>query len=86
MPSDPMETAARAWRAAQDAVEPKVLRYLRQKHGEDGLRLASSEFGLPYSGLHAEGPESQLFLPWVLYDWQRDAIPCRLLLPCRDWS
>ena len=67
--TDPMETAATAWRAVQDAVEPKVLRFLRQVAGESAMAKASDDFGLAHPGVHADGPEAQLFLPWLLYDW-----------------
>jgi hypothetical protein len=71
---DALEAAATAWRAAQDAVEPKILRFLRQSFGEDALDKASDDFGLPHAGPRGEDVESQLFFPWFLYDWRRDAL------------
>jgi hypothetical protein len=70
--TDPLEQAGRAMRAVQDTVEPKVLRFIRQEIGDDAIERASNDFGLPNAGPRAEDPESQLFLPWLLYDWRRE--------------
>ena len=75
--ADPMETAAKVWRTAQDSVEQKALRVLRQVAGEASLRRASDDFGLADSGPHTDGPENQLFIPWLLYDWRADAFEHR---------
>ncbi len=70
--SNPLETAARALRTAQDIAESKVLRFIRQEFGEDAIDAAAADFGLPLAGPRAEDVESQLFLPWMLYDWRHE--------------
>lgn len=68
-PLDLMEEAARRVRRIQDQVEPKVVRFVRTLLGENALEEAWEEFACGHDELEREGPEFQLFHPWVLYDW-----------------
>jgi hypothetical protein len=80
---DALEMAA-AWRAAQDAVEPKVLRFIDREFGDLALQRAVSDFGLAHAGASADDAESQLFFPWFLYDWRRDALAPKQSDPVGD--
>jgi len=66
---DTLELAASVVRGVQDAVEPRVVRFTRDAFGEEALDLAWKAFSLNRRDIDRDGPESQLFLPWFLYDW-----------------
>jgi hypothetical protein len=64
-----MAEAARRVRRVQDEAEAGVLRFLRSARGEEALGEAWEDFAGEFGGLEPDGPESQLFLPWAIYDW-----------------
>lgn len=68
-PLDLMEEAARRVRRIQDQLEPKLVRFVRSLHGERCLDEAWEEFACGCDELERDGPEMQLFHPWVIYDW-----------------
>jgi len=67
--ADLMEQAARSVRRVQDDVEPRVVRFLHSLHGPDAMDRAWEEFACGHDDLDPDGPESQLFQPWLLYSW-----------------
>jgi hypothetical protein len=68
--TDPLESAARELRASQDAAEARVRRFIRDELEDDALDDAWEEFDLTDDGLDPARDERQLFVPWVLYDWE----------------
>ncbi len=66
---DLMEEAARRVRRIQDQVEPKMVRFVRSLFGERSLDEAWEEFACGCDELEPDGPEIQLFHPWMIYDW-----------------
>ena len=68
-PGDLMEQAARTVRRVQDDVEPRVVRFLHSLCGTDAMERAWEKFACGHDDLDPDGPESQLFLPWLLYNW-----------------
>ena len=68
--TDPLELAAGAVRAIQDAAEMKVVRLIRAELGDDAFGNAWDEFGVAMADLEPDHDEQNLFVPWVLYDWE----------------
>ena len=68
-PLDLMEEAARRVRGIQDEVEPKLVRFVRSLYGARSLDEAWEEFACGRDDLEPDGPEIQLFYPWMIYDW-----------------
>ena len=68
--SDPLSLAAGAVRAAQETAEAKVVRLMRNEFGDEAFDDAWDEFNLEEVDLDPEHDEADLFVPWVLYDWE----------------
>ena len=69
--TDPLQLAAGVVRAAQDAAEAKVVRLIRNEFGEDAFGAAWDEFDFTEGSLDpVRDDEADLFIPWVLYDWE----------------
>ncbi len=66
---DPLAHAARSVRDVLDRLEPRLLRYVRERLGEDALDFAWNEFLGDAEGIDRGGPEIQAFIPWLLYRW-----------------
>ncbi len=70
-------------RRVQDRTEPALLRYAREELGERYLRAAREEFlGSLEEGLGAE--EDQLFIPWLLYNWEPEEEELDFDIPTGD--
>jgi yecA family protein len=68
-PADLLEQAARQVRRIQGDVEPRVVRFLHSLCGPGAIDRAWGEFACGYDDLEPDGPECQLFQPWLLYGW-----------------
>ncbi len=68
--TDPLALAAGAVRAAQDSGEGKVIRLLRDDFGDDAFDAAWDEFDFTEGSLDRARDETDLFVPWVFYDWE----------------
>jgi len=69
--TDPLALAAGAVRAAQETAEAKVVRLIRDEFGDDAFNDAWGEFNLEEVDLDpCRDDEADLFIPWVLYDWE----------------
>jgi len=67
--ADLMAQAAQRMRRVQGDVEPRVVRYLHSLQGPDAMDRAWAEFACGHDDLDPDGPEFQLFQPWMLYSW-----------------
>jgi hypothetical protein len=68
--TDPIASAAHEIRAAQESAQAKVKRFLRDELEDNAMDNAWEEFDLSEDGLDPRRDETELFVPWVLYDWE----------------
>jgi len=61
---------ARRMREIQGWLEQRLLRFARGRMSRSDFAAAWKEFAQGRKDLEADGPESQLFEPWFLYDWR----------------
>lgn len=55
-------------RSCEGTVVDKLARFARRAYGETALAEAAEEFQLDLPGAE-EGPDSQVFIPWFVFDW-----------------
>ncbi len=56
-------------RYVQGELEPRILAWAKRELGDDVILPAWEDFILGHTGIDPEGPEIQLFEPWLLYEW-----------------
>lgn len=56
-------------RECEGTVADKLLRFARRTRGETALAEALGDFHLDRPGATEEEPDSQVFIPWFVFDW-----------------